>query len=298
MKKPMIITLIVAAVLLILAATCVYTVSEKDFAVITRFGKPVRTVSASGPGIKRPGFLETVNRIDRRTQVMTARPIQLLLGDKNPLVVQCFLCWRVKDPLLFFQSLANNEIASQKLEDMLISQLGGVLGNFTLENVINTDPGQVKLGEIEKAVLENTDKGAREKYGIEVLAVGIRNLSYPSVVARAVHNRMRSEREKESIKIRAQGQEEAVKIKARADRAATEIMAQAYKDAQIIQGQGEQAALAAYAEAYGKDQGFFEFMQSMELYKKIIGDKTTLILSTDSDLLRFLEDPQGGRHGQ
>lgn len=272
-----------------------FTASEKEYVVLTRFGKPTRTISTSGLYNKLPGFLETVNRIDRRTHVFTTQPIQLLLGDKNPIVLTCYVCWRVRDPLLFFQSLVNAGIATQKLGDMVNSQLGSVLGKFTLGNIINIIPTEVKISTIEDLILENTNVGAQEKYGIELVQVGIRRIAYPTIVADAVYNRMRSEREKETMKYLAEGRKEAAKIEAKADREVTEILAEAYKKAQILKGEGDQQSLKIYSEAYGKDKEFFEFTKSMEVYKDILNQKSTLILSTDSDLFRYLNDPQGKR---
>jgi len=272
-----------------------FTVSERDYVVLTQFGKPTRTVSTSGLYLKQPGFLETANRIDRRTHVFTTQPIQLLLGDKNPIVLTCYVCWRVRDPLLFFQSLLNAEIATQKLGDMVNSQLGSVLGEFTLGNIINTTPTEVKISTIEDRILKNTNVRTKEKYGIEVVQVGIRRIAYPTVVADAVYNRMRSEREKEAMKYRAEGREEAAKIEAKADREVSEILAGAYKKAQILKGEGDQQSLKIYSEAYSKDKEFFEFMKSMEVYKDILSQKSTLVLSTDSDLFRYLNNAQGQR---
>ena len=275
-----------------------FTISEREYVVLTQFGKPTRTISASGLYFKKPGFLETANRIDRRIHVFTTQPIQLLLGDKNPMVLTCYVCWRVHNPLLFFQSLVNTEIATQKLGDMVNSQLGSVLGDFTLGNMINTTPTEVKISTIEDQILENTNVGAQEKYGIEVVQVGIRRIAYPTIVADAVYNRMRSEREKEAMKYRAEGKEEAAKIEAKADREVSEIMAVAYKKSQILKGEGDQQSLKVYSEAYAKDKEFFEFIKSMEVYKDILAQKSTLVLSTDSELFRYLNNPQGQKNNE
>jgi len=274
---------------------CTFTVTEREYVIVTQFGKPTKTIATSGLNWKRPGFLETVNRIDRRIHTFTTQPIQLLLGDKNPIVLTVYVCWRVRDPLLFFQSLVNTNIAMQKLGDMINSQLGSVLGDFTLANIINVDPRQVKLSTIEERILENTNRKAQDKYGIEIVQTGIRRIAYPTIVADAVYNRMRSEREKEAMKYRAEGREEATKIKAKTDREVTEILAEAYKKAQILRGEGDQKTLEIYSNAYGKDKEFFKFIKSMEAYKDILGEKSTLILSADSELFRYLNNSQGNQ---
>lgn len=269
-----------------------YTVSESEYVILTQFGKPSGAIKTAGFNWKWPGFFETVNKFDRRIHIFTTQPIQLLLGDKNPIVLTSYICWRIQEPLLFFQSLANIDTATQKLGDMVNSQLGNALGDFKLTNIINTDPSEVKLIALEKNILKNINLGAKEKYGIEVIQVGIRRIAYPAVVAEAVYNRMRSEREKEALKFRAEGREEATKIKAKADREVTEILAEAYKQMQILKGKGDQKALKIYSDAYGKDKEFFEFTKSMEIYKDILNGKSTLIMSTESDVFKYLNNPQ------
>ncbi|MBC2715185.1 MAG: protease modulator HflC [Desulfobacteraceae bacterium] len=282
-----------AALVLLVVSISSFTVSEREYAVVTRFGKPVNTVTAAGFNWKYPGFIDRVNRFDRRLNTFTTQPIQLLLGDKNPIVMTCYICWCVRDPLLFFQSLLTADIATQKLGDMVNSQLGNALGDYNLSNIINTSTSEVKVANLEGRILKNTNSLAQEKYGIEVAQVGIRRIAYPRIVADAVYNRMRSEREKEAMKFRAEGKEESTKIKAKADREVTEILAEAYKEAQILKGEGDQKALKIYSGAYGKDLAFFEFTKSMEVYKDILGQKSTLVLSTDANIFRYLNNPEG-----
>jgi len=290
MKKGLILCAAIAA-LAGLAALSTFTVSERDFAVLTQLGKPTRTLTEAGLYFKRPGFLETVNRIERRVQVFNTQPIQLLLGDQNPIVLTCYVCWQVQDPLLFFQSLVSVDVAGQKLGDMINSQLGSVLGDYALSNIINTDPQEVKLDEIETRIEKNTNERTLDKYGIRVDQVGIRRIAYPTIVADAVYNRMRSERQKEAMKYRAEGEEEAVKIRARADREVTEILAEAYKQAEILKGEGDRQAMKIYADAYGLDREFFEFLKSMEVYREALAERSTLVLSTESEIFRYLNPP-------
>ncbi len=270
-----------------------YTVSEKEYVVLTQFGKPTATIQTAGFNWKRPGFLETVNRIERRYRTFTTRPIQLLLGDKNPIVLTCYVCWKVQEPLLFLQSLANTDIAVQKLEDMVNSQLGNSLGDFKLENIININPDNVKIELLEERILTSMNASAKEKYGITVSQIGIRRIAYPTIVADAVYNRMRSEREKEAMKFRAEGREEATKIMAGTDREVKELLAEAYKQSQLLKGEGDRKALETFSEAYGRDKEFFEFVQSMETYKEILDEKSTVVLSSDSDIFKYLSNPKG-----
>ncbi len=284
-----ILIVIVLVFLLALAGiwTCTFTVSEKEFAIVTEFGKKVETYKEAGLKTKFP--FQTVIRIDRRNNVFKSQPIELLLKDKNPIVVVCFICWRVDDPDLFIKSLITFDNARLKLGDMLNSQLGSVLGDYSLENIINTDGSSVKLLEIEERIEANLDAMVKENYGLEIVRSGIRRLEYPEIVENAVFGRMRAEREKEAKKYRAEGRQQAAVIEAQTDRAVKEIMAEAYKNAQITMGEGDREATRIFAEAYGKDSLFFEFLKSLDLYSETLQENTTLILSTDSPLFKYLD---------
>lgn len=274
--------------LMIFMFTAAYTVNEQEYAIITQFGKPVRIVEEAGLYFKLPAFLQNINRVDKFVKNFTTQPIQLLLGDKNPVILTCYVCWQIEDPLSFFESLSTNLIAAQKLGDMVNSQLGGVLGDYTINNIINTQTEMVKLEEIENIIIENANKNTRESYGIKIVSLGIRRILYPSIVAESVYERMRAEREKEARKFRAEGKEEASKIQASTDKQVAEILSDAYKQSEIIKGEGDKRAMEVYADAYSKNPDFFEYSKSLETYCDILKDKSTVILSTDSDLFKFL----------
>ena len=288
MKKNLFIALPIIAVLA-LAYFSTFTVKESESVVITQFGRPVRVVQQAGLHLKLPGFLQKVDRFDLRTDSYETQPIQLLLGDKNPIIVSCYIAWAVEKPLLFFQSVGYSQNAVQKLSDMVTSQLGIILGDYTLSNIINVDPEQIKLAEIEKRLRDNSDSSAQDKYGINIAKIGIKRLAYPAIVIEAVYNRMKSERNKEAAKLRAEGKEEGMNIRTEADKKAKEIEAEAYRSSQILRGEGDRTAMNIYAEAYSQDPEFFDFLKSLETYRNILNKNTTLILSTDSELLKYLD---------
>jgi len=287
--KTKLLLLTIIVITLILARYSLFTVNEKEFVVVTRFGKPVRTLEHAGLYFKRPGFLETVNRIEKRTKVFKTQPIQLLLGDKNPLIITCYICWKISDPLMFLQSLTSSDIVEQKIGDMVNSLLGSTLGDYSIENIINVRPEMVKLEEIEAGIMAESKQKAMEKYGIKIIDVGIRRLAYPEIVTQSVYNRMRAEREKEAKKYLAEGKEEAAKIEAQTDKEVAQIIAEANKEAEILKGQGDKEAMGIYAEAYGRDAGFFEFTKSLEACSEILKKKSTLILSTESEIFKYLK---------
>ncbi len=287
--KTKILLLMIAVIVLVLACYSLFTVNEKEFVIVTRFGKPVRTLEQAGLYFKRPGFLETVNRIEKRAKVFKTQPIQLLLGDKNPLIITCYVCWKISDPLTFLQSLTSSDIVEQKIGDMVNSLLGSTLGDYTIENIINVRSELVKLEEIEARIFEESEQKATEKYGIKIIDVGIRRLAYPQIVTQSVYNRMRAEREKEAKKYLAEGKEEAAKIEAQTDKEVAQIIAEANKEAEILKGQGDKEAMGIYAEAYSQDPGFFEFTKSLEACSEVLKKKSTLILSTESEIFKYLK---------
>ena len=282
--------LVAAAAVIWLTA---FTVGESECAIVTQFGRSVKVITEPGLYWKLPAFLQKVNRLNRRIQVFMTQPIQLLLGDKNPIIFNCYICWKLSEPLLFFQSVSTEEIAHQKLGDMINSQLGGALGGYALDDLINTVPEKVKLEELEAKLMSNANRMASEKYGIEVVRIGIHRMAYPTIVANAVYNRMRAEREKEAMKYRAEGKEEAAKIEAETDRAVSEILAGAYKESEIIKAEGDRKSMKIYADAYGQDEEFFDFIKSLETYQEILRARSTLIFSTDSPLFKYLDDEGG-----
>ncbi len=296
-------------VLLILALGAAYlstfTVGEGEFAIVTEFGKPVQTVREAGLYLKKPGFLQTVILIDKRNNVFKSQPMELLLSDKNPIVLSCFVCWRVSDPEQYIRSLTTVKNTEIKLGDMANDQLGSILGEYTRDNIINTDPAMVKLAEIEERILDNLNRKTSEEYGIEVVRTGIRRLNYTAIVENSVFNRMRAERDKEARKYRAEGKQQATVIEAQADREVKEIMAEAYRESQVIMGEGDREATRILAEAYGKDSDFFDFLKSLELYRETLQENATLILTTDSPLFRHLNgvepekaDKKAKSHGE
>ena len=282
-----------AALVVVLAWSSLYTVSEREVAIVSQFGRPARIVKSAGLKAKLPLGIEQVIRIDRRLNVFETQVIQLMLKDRNPVIVTCFVTWRVVDPLLYYQSLGDATNAELKLGDLINSEMGSVLGVYELPDVINTDAGAVKLDEIEGLLATNIAVQARETFGIELARIGIRRLGYPPIVSKAVFDRMKAEREKEASRHRAEGKEKAASIEAETDREVSEILATAYKEAEVIKGEGDSEAMRIYAEAYGQDQEFFLFLRSLEAYEKVLDENSTVVISTDADLFRYLESMEG-----
>lgn len=242
--------LLILAVLILVglvAYTMIFTVSEREFAIVTRFGRHIQTIDQAGPYVKWGSICDSVIRIDKRLAIFQTRPIELLLGDKNPIILTCYVCWQVNDPVAFYSSLLSPENTNVKLRDMVQSSLGSVLSNYQLSDIVNVDPNAVNLGTIESKTLADFKDKAHTEYGITVRQLGIRRIAYPPMVTQAVHNRMRSEREKEAKKYRGQGREQAAKIEAETDTMVGQINAEANRIAGVTRGEGDGQATRIYA---------------------------------------------------
>jgi len=290
MKTQKIALLLVLLILLTSAAAylCCFTVNELEYVILTRFGKTSKIIDEPNLYFKLPGFMETVNRLDKRTHIIKTHPTQLMTSESQSIILTCLICWKISDPEFFFQTEKDIAIANKDLSEMISSQVGNVISSYGQNNIRNIDPKQVKLDEIEQTVAGMSRKMAKEKYGIDIVKVGIRRLAYPGNVESSVYGRMRAEREKEAKKFRAEGRKEAEEIRGTTDKEVQSIMALAYRDAEMKKGMADKEAMKIYGDAYNKDKEFYEFLKSLEIYKQTIQENTTLILSTESAVFKHL----------
>ena len=182
--------------------------------------------------------------------------------------------------------------AESSMHDIIWSKLAATIGKNPLEALVSSDPEKHHLDDIMAQVLAESAKELSSKYGVAVIDVGVKRISLPIQVRESVFERMRSERAQLAGQYRAEGDKEAMKIRAQADKEKTVILAHAYAEAETIRGRGEAYAARIYGEAHGKDPELFEMLRTLETYKKILDEKTTLLLSSDSELLKYLTQPQ------
>ncbi len=290
MRKHYRLAVLAAAVLV--AWLSVFTVPETEFAVVTEFGRPVRTITEAGLKAKLP--YQGVLRFDRRLAVYNPRPSEFLTKDKKNLVIENYVCWRIQDPVRFVQTVGDPTAAEMRLHDIVWSGLSAALGNYELESLVNSNPDRVRGEELVETLAERVDRRALEQYGIEVVDVRIKRLNLPEQNKQSVFARMRAERERIARQYRAEGEEQALKIRAEADRQREEILSTAYREAEKIKGDGDAQSTRIYGAAYSRDPQFYKLVRTLEAYKKILDDKTTAVLSSDSELLRLLSKGPGG----
>ncbi len=288
MKKLIwVVGVMVALVLLVSQST--YMVEEHEFVVRTQFGKPIRVDRQAGLKFKLPSPVQSINRFDGRYRLYESRLIEHLTKDKKNIIVKCYVCWQISDPEKYFESIGQDDRAVQRLEDALISKGGAAIGDFEFEDLFSLDR-TVRIAELEQRIRDHIGMQTRNHYGIKIVDVGISQLSLPTQNARSVYNRMQAERKAIANKYRAEGKEKAAAIRAMADRERSEILSRAYEQSQIIMAEGESQAARIYSETYEKNPAFFEFWRSLEAYKKILDNKTTLVLSQDSPIFKYMRE--------
>ena len=279
MKK---ILLGLVGIFVLLGLTTVFIVDETEQVVILAFGKPVRTITEPGINMKVPFPLQEKIRFDDRLLEYDSPPEEILSKDKKTLIVDNYVRWRIVDPLQFLKTVQAIPTALSRMDDIVYSELRRELGTHDMVEIITEN--REKLMEI---VTFNSNKATLD-YGIEVLDVRIRRVDLPAENEESIYARMEAERNRQANKFRSEGEEEAQKIRASTDRDKTIILADAYKEAERIRGEGDAKAVEIYANAYSADPKFYEFVRTLDTYKKIVDDKTTLVLPADSRLFKLL----------
>jgi len=210
-------------------------------------------------------------------------------------VVESYVAWRIQDPKRFVETVSDPVGAEMRLHDIIWSGLAAALGTHDLESIVSTNLQTVQADAMLDRLSSLTDRAALEQYGIAVMDVRIKRLNLPEQNKQSVYARMRAERERIARQYRAEGEEAALSIRADADRQKEEILSAAYKEAEKVKGEGDAEATRVYSQAYSRNPAFYKLLRTLESYKKIFDDKTTAILSSDSELLKLLMHGGGAK---
>ena len=273
-------TTILALLVLMFIYSGIMIVQETEQVVIVQLGKPVRNITEPGLNFKIP-FLQTATYFEKRLLEYDSAPNTILTKDKKNLILDNYAQWRIVDPLKFLQTMRTIAQAQPRLDDIIYSSVRVQLGTHDMHEIVATNRETLM-----HAVTENANEAALE-YGVEVVDVRIKRADLPPENEQAVFDRMRAERLRQAKQFRSEGKEEATKIRAETDKDREVILADAYKLAQTTRGEGEAAPIRIYANAYEADPKFYEFVRSMEAYRKVFDENTKLVLTPDSEFLRF-----------
>jgi len=312
MKSNRLVFAVVAGIVgLIVINSALFIVDQTQQAIITQFGKPIREITEPGLKVKLP-FVQQVVILDKRLLQWDGRPTRIPTLDKKYIWVDICARWRIVSPLNFLQSVEGSEtIAQSKLDNIIEGAMRNrIADNALIEVVRNSNrpifTSQVSSGGEEVRVQKEVEetKVGREKItrriledaaektlplGIELVDVRIKRINYVESVRERVFERMIAERLQMAAQYRSQGEGEKSKILGDKEIQLKTILSQAYKEAQQIKGQGDAEATRIYAGAYNKDPEFYSFVKTLETYKKTLDENTWLILTTDSDYLKYLK---------
>ena len=225
--------------------------------------------------------------------MLEPRPAEFLTADKKNLILENTICYTISDPVLFMQTVRDKEGLEIRLSDLLSSHTGLLLGVRELSDIVNTDPQKLKFKAMNDELTALMSREGNE-LGVNIEQVFIKRVMIPAENAEAVYERMRSERNRIARKYIAEGEEMALKIRANADKESREMLADAGRQAAIIQGRAEAQAIKRYGETYRQNLGFYEYLRSLEAYKNMFNEQTTIILDEDSPILDTLFS--GGEH--
>ncbi|MCK4547803.1 MAG: protease modulator HflC [Candidatus Eisenbacteria sp.] len=275
-------------VVLLILNSAFFQVAETEMAIVTQFGKPVRVIKKAGLSIKLPMPLQAIRRFDRRLIVFDPKPAEFLTSDKKNVLVDVYLGWQIGDPLRFLKSVKDRSVAELFLADLTYAAIGAELGNYPLSALVSTVSESLHVDTIRERVTEKCRARAQQDYGIEILEVRVKRLNLPDQNKESVFDRMRTERERQAKKYRSEGEEEAMKIRAETDKETRVLLAGAYKESQRILGEADAEAARIYASAYSRNPEFYKMIRTLESYRKFMDEKTTVILSTDSELLNLM----------
>ncbi len=311
-KHPII--FVALAIAVFVAMSSFYTVNEVEQVIITQFGKPVgEPVTDAGLKIKVP-FIQEVNPIDKRVLEWDGSPSDMPTKDKLYISVDLFARWRIVEPLQYFLRLRDERSAQSRLDDILGSETRNAVAKHELIEIIRTTKDreplrdtlltaaerELKMGALvpiqkgRKLVEQEIFTAAAEKvrvFGIELLDIRFKRINYNASVRPKIYDRMISERRQIAERFLSEGNGEAARIRGNRVRDLNKIQSEAYRQVEEIRGQADAKATEIYAQAYNQSPEavrFYEFTRTMQSYRAMIAKNTTLVLSTNSDLFKFL----------
>jgi membrane protease subunit HflC len=267
---------------IILIYNSLFTLDQRNSAVIFQFGEAVRTITDPGLNIKLP-LIQNVEFFDKRVLHVDVEAKELTSSDGKRIIVDAFAKFVINDPIRFYKTVQNYNGVKIRLNKNIESSMRKVIGRVPLTSLLTNERANIMFN-----ILQQVNEEAKN-FGIDVIDVRILRTDLPKENSAAIYRRMQTAREKEATQIRAEGLEEAARIRSIADKEVQFILADAYKQSQILKGDGENKSAKIYNNAYSVDPTFYKFYKSLSVYKNVLnGENTSFILSPDSELLKYL----------
>ena len=281
----------VLIVLGVLARMCLYTVSEREYALVFALGELRTVVDTPGIHVKLPPPSQNVVYLDKRILNLDGVDSDLVqTGEKKNLLIDTFVKWRIEDPRLYWVSFQGNELAAENRLSALLRDVLNIVVNKRTVNQITSSEREKAMREISTMLQERV-----KDVGIGIVDVRMKRVDFTPEISESVYRRMEAERKRVASEERSKGNAQAERIRASADRESEVILAEAYRDAQKIKGEGDAAAADIYAKAFQRDPEFARFYRSLEAYRNTFKDKSDVMLvDPSSDFFKYLkqENPQ------
>jgi len=276
--------LVVIAAALMIGSLSIYTVNEKEKAVLFRLGEIIKADFTPGLYFQMP-FVNNVIKFDARIQTLDAEPERYLTSEKKNVIVDSFVKWKIDDVTTYYTSTGGDvSRANIRLSQVIKDGLRGEFGKRTIQEVISGERNQIM------EVLTKTANKQADAFGIEIVDVRIKRIDLAREISESVYQRMEAERTRVAKDLRARGEEAAEIIRAEADRKRTVILAEAYRDSEKIRGDGDGKAANIYAVAYGKNPEFYSLYRSLTAYKNTFASKDDiLVIEPNSEFFKYFK---------
>jgi membrane protease subunit HflC len=300
-----------ALLALLVLADAVYVVSETNQVIITQFGEPIGgPINTAGLHLKAP-FIQKTNYFEKRWLEWDGDPNQIPTRDKKYIWMDTYARWRISDPLVFFQRVRDERGAQSRLDDIVDGETRNAIAKFDLIEIVRSSNRELELTEetilletleaiakievgrekIAQIILENASK-ITPQFGVELRDVRVKRINYVDEVQQKVFDRMIAERKRIASKYRSEGDGKSAEIRGQKEKELKRIQSEAYRTAQEIKGKADAEATRIYAQAYSLDPEFYQFLKTLETYRTSLDSETWLVLSTDSEFLKFLKSSE------
>jgi membrane protease subunit HflC len=280
----------VVATVLVVMAMSIFTVDQRQFAVVFQLGEMKRAIAEPGLYFKVP-MVQNVRYFEKRIITLdNAEPERFITSEKKNVLVDSYIKWRIVDPQLYYISVGGDESrAKTRLNQTVNAGLREEFGKRTVHDVVSGERDKVM-----EQMREKADQDAR-KIGVQIVDVRLKRVELPTEVSEAVYRRMEAERKRVANELRSEGSAEAEKIRADADRQREVIVAEAYRDAQKIKGEGDAKATNTYAQAFGQNPEFYAFYRSLEAYRGSFKSRSdVLVVEPSSEFFKYMKSAGRG----
>ncbi|MBW8034549.1 MAG: protease modulator HflC [Planctomycetes bacterium] len=288
MKNVSILVFIVIIAGLLVLSMVSFQVRVTESALVTRFGEVKRTITEPGFYWKLPGLIEKVRKFDSRAYLFKGVLEETPTRGGDPITATSYVVWKIGDPQKYLERVTDKVGAEKQLESMLRNTQNTIIGQHYFSDFVNSDPKQVKLAQIESEILQSLKTEASDNYGIDIQAVGLKQLGISKEVTAKVFDRMKKDREREKAEIISQGNAEGIRITTEAERKRNELLAIVESQAEAIRGAGD-AEAAKYYKMLESNPKLAMYLRNIDALKKILKEKSTIVLGQEMDIMELLK---------